>query len=224
MAKAHQILRNGRVPVPVWTSEIASVSFFTNLAGLEDDFTEALDMIDAAYFSLSDCVGVFNDSMMKDDGRIICEKTIAAIHSHIRAAINPIEEAFWNLNAMCATQIEHQDFLIMDLEKIKARLTGKVKSKDDSEQALRKKRAIAALAILIIAAVTTLSAGIAIALAVESSAKHQEIEYLHNTFEKARSSLGHGAANSLHGRSHNELQPPNSKCSSACRGSQQEIQ
>ena len=72
---------------------------------------------------MDDCVNTFLNSTLWEEGVQVCERTIAGIHSYIRSAMNPIEEAFWTLNAACATQLKHEDFLIMELEKIKSRLT-----------------------------------------------------------------------------------------------------
>merc|ERR1712020_798488 len=60
--------------------------------------------------------------LLQSQARELCERTIAGIHSHIRSAMNPIEEAFWSLNSACATKLKHEDFLIKELEQIKQRL------------------------------------------------------------------------------------------------------
>ena len=89
---AQNLLNNGRIPIPVWIVDVASVAFFTNLGVLEEDFNESLDMIDASYFNMSDCLLAYEDT--HSNGKGACEKTIAVIHSHIRAATNVIESAF----------------------------------------------------------------------------------------------------------------------------------
>ena len=52
MEDAQLKLNNGKIPIQVWVSDIATVSFFTNLGGLEEDFNEALALLDTAYFSV----------------------------------------------------------------------------------------------------------------------------------------------------------------------------
>ena len=64
MEDAQLKLNNGRIPIQVWVSNIATVSFFTNLGGLEEDFNEALALLDAAYFSMDQCVNAFLNSTL----------------------------------------------------------------------------------------------------------------------------------------------------------------
>ena len=45
--EAQKILNNGRIPIQIWVDDVASVSFFTNLGGLEEDFNEAMHGISA---------------------------------------------------------------------------------------------------------------------------------------------------------------------------------
>ena len=50
--EAQKKLNNGRIPIQIWVNDVASVSFFTNLGGLEEDFNEALELLDTAFFSM----------------------------------------------------------------------------------------------------------------------------------------------------------------------------
>ena len=78
--------------------------------------------MDTAFFSMTECLDTFTNTSLRDSAGELCERTIAGIHSHIRSAMNPIEEAFWTLNAACATKLKHEDFLIRELEILKLRL------------------------------------------------------------------------------------------------------
>merc|ERR1712020_828544 len=93
--------------------------------------------------------------LLQSQARELCERTIAGIHSHIRSAMNPIEEAFWSLNSACATKLKHEDFLIKELEQIKQRLETEPEGPKITwtTPIRRKKRAIGLITIAIIAAV-----------------------------------------------------------------------
>jgi len=187
--EAQKKLNNGQIPIQTWVHDVTSVSFFTNLGGLEEDFNEAMELLDTAFFSMDQCLRTFRNASHLDTTKDLCERTIAGIHSHIRSAMNPIEEAFWTLNSACATEVKHKDFLIKELEHIKQRLetepTGSrtswyKNSGHNSAGPLRRKRAIGLITIAIIGAVGLLSA-IPIALAVEDRAQQVQIDSLHNT-------------------------------------------
>ena len=79
MEDAQLKLNNGKIPIQVWVSDVATISFFTNLGGLEEDFNEALALLDAAYFSMDQCVNTFLNSTIWEEGKEICARTIAGI-------------------------------------------------------------------------------------------------------------------------------------------------
>merc|ERR1712020_201047 len=87
--EAQRKLNNGRIPIQIWVNDVASVSFFTNLGGLEEDFNKAMVLLDAAFFSMDQCLRTFHNTSQLDKARELCERTIAGIHSHIRSAMNP---------------------------------------------------------------------------------------------------------------------------------------
>ena len=70
-----------------------------------------MDLLDAAFFSMDQCLDTFLNTSLLDKAKELCERTITGIHSHIRSAMNPIEEAFWTLNSACATELKHEDIL-----------------------------------------------------------------------------------------------------------------
>ena len=65
---------------------------------MEEDFDEAMELLGTAFFSMDQCLRTFTNTSHLDAAKELCERTIAGIHSHIRSAMNPIEEAFWTLN------------------------------------------------------------------------------------------------------------------------------
>ena len=89
--EAQKKLNNGQTPIQIWVNDVASISFFTNLGGLEEDFNEAVELLEASFFSMKECIHVFNNTSLQSQARELCERTIAGIHSHIRSAMNPIE-------------------------------------------------------------------------------------------------------------------------------------
>merc|ERR1712020_280192 len=125
--------------------------------------------------------------LLQSQARELCERTIAGIHSHIRSAMNPIEEAFWSLNSACATKLKHEDFLIKELEQIKQRLETepagpKITWTATTGQPTRKRRAIGLITIAIIAAVGY-AAAVPLALAMEYRAQQIQIDALHTTLD-----------------------------------------
>ena len=176
--EAQKILNNGRIPIQIWVDEVASISFFTNLGGLEEDFNEAMELLAAAFFSMEQCLGTFGNTSRMETAKDLCEKTIAGIHSHMRSAMNLVEEAFWALNSACATKMKHEDFLITELEHIKRRL-----ETDSTGSKIAKwfgKRAVGLITMAIVGAIGLIAA-IPITLAVENRAQQIQLDSLHNT-------------------------------------------
>ena len=194
--EAQKKLNNGRIPIQIWVSDVASISFFTNLGGLEEDFNEAMDLLYAAFFSMDQCQRTFRNTPLLDKATELCERTIAGIHSHIRSAMNPIEEAFWTLNTACATKLRHEDFLIKELELIKQRLetesTGSKIAwfKPDHNPAwiTREARAVGLITMAIIAAIGY-AAAVPIALALEDRAQQIQIDSLHKSMNLHREAI-----------------------------------
>ena len=182
--EAQKKLNNGQTPIQIWVNDVASISFFTNLGGLEEDFNEAVELLEASFFGMKECLHVFNNTSLQSQARELCERTIAGIHSHIRSAMNPIEEAFWSLNSACATKLKHEDFLIKELEQIKQRLETEPEGpkKTWTTPIGRKKRAIGLITIAIIAAVGY-AAAVPLALALEDRAQQIQIDALHTTLD-----------------------------------------
>ena len=176
--EAQKILNNGRIPIQIWVDEVASISFFTNLGGLEEDFNEAMELLAAAFFSMEQCLGTFGNTSHMETARDLCEKTIAGIHSHMRSAMNLVEEAFWALNSACATKMKHEDFLITELEHIKRRL--ETDSTGSKIATWYGKRAVGLITMAIVGAIGLIAA-IPITLAVENRAQQIQLDSLHNT-------------------------------------------
>ena len=44
---------------------------------LEEDFNEAMELLDAAFFSMDQCLDTFANTSLRDSAKEICEKTIA---------------------------------------------------------------------------------------------------------------------------------------------------
>ena len=156
---------------------MASISFFTNLGGLEEDFNEAMELLNAAFFSMEQCLSTFGDTSRMETAKDLCERTIAGIHSHMRSAMNLIEEAFWALNSACATELRHEDFLITELDQIKKRLETE---STGSKIAWYSKRAVGLITMAIVGAIGLIAA-IPITLAVENRAQQIQLDSLHNT-------------------------------------------
>ena len=74
--QALQKLNNGQTPIQIWINDVASISFFTNLGGLEEDFNEALELLDTAFFSMAECLDTFTNTSSWDSAKDLCEKTI----------------------------------------------------------------------------------------------------------------------------------------------------
>ena len=188
--EAQKKLNNGQTQIQIWVNDVASISFFTNLGGLEEDFNEAVELLEASFFGMKECLHVFNKTGMQNQARELCERTIAGIHSHIRSAMNPIEEAFWSLNSACATELKHEDFLIKELEQIKQRLETEPAGPKITWTATtgqptwptRRKRAIGLITIAIIAAVGY-AAAVPLALALEDRSQQIQIDALHTTLD-----------------------------------------
>ena len=167
---------------------------------MEEDFNEALQLLDSAFFSIDQCLQSFTNTSLWEKAKELCEKTIAGIHSHIRSAMNPIEEALWMLNSACATQLKHEDFLIKELEKIKLRLemepTGtKLAWYNSHSQSsrptwpTRKKRAVGIITMAILAVAAGFAAAVPITLAVENTAQQRQIDSLHTSMNLHQEAL-----------------------------------
>merc|ERR1712237_12268 len=91
--------------------------------------------------------------------------------------MNKIEEAFWALNAACATETKHEDFLITELDHIKGRLETE---STGSKVTWFGKRAVGLITMAIIGAIGLIAA-IPITLAVENRAQQIQLDSLHNT-------------------------------------------
>ena len=194
--EAQKKLNNGQTPIQIWVNDVASISFFTNLGGLEEDFNEAIELLEASFFGMKECLHVFNNTSLQSQARELCERTIAGIHSHIRSAMNPIEEAFWSLNSACATKLKHEDFLIKELEQIKQRLETEPAGPKITWTATagqptwptRTKRAIGLITMAVIAAIGY-AAAVPIALAMEDRAQQIQIDALHTTMNLHHNAL-----------------------------------
>merc|ERR550519_567815 len=145
---------------------------------------------------MEQCLGTFGNTSRMETAKDLCEKTIAGIHSHMRSAMNPIEEAFWSLNSACATKLKHEDFLIKELEQIKQRLETEPAGPKITWTATagqptwptRTKRAIGLITMAVIAAIGY-AAAVPIALAMEDRAQQIQIDALHTTMNLHHNAL-----------------------------------
>ena len=84
---------------------------------------------------------IWGDSFMEEQAQDLCAENIAAINGNIRAALHPVERAYWNVNALCDVNINPSVFSTFKRRTKREEVsnTEKQKSKSKPKAIIRRK-------------------------------------------------------------------------------------
>ena len=110
MQQQDAITHPGQIPIRVFTDQLVVVAFEQNLQVLEDQIVSAINYLEEAQFTFEEFRAAWGTTYMDQEAQDICATNIAAINGNIRAALDPVERAYWNVNALCSVNIKPSIF------------------------------------------------------------------------------------------------------------------
>ena len=180
------IAHPGQIPIRIFTDQLVVIAFEQNLKVLESHVKSAINYLKEAQFSFNDCQEIWGDSYMEKKAQEICADRVTAINRNIRAALYPVERAFWNLKALCDVDIRPSIFSTLQARTKR----GATPNKKKPETAIRKKRSSIAkrelftIAAILIGVIGTFASGGIVALAMRGQEEKRQINLLGEKVEE----------------------------------------
>ena len=182
----------GQIPIRIFTDQLVVIAFEQNLRALESHVQSAIEYLTEAQFSFDECRDIWGDSFMEQEAQQICAENIAAINGNIRAALHPVERAFWNLNALCDVDIHPSTF--STLKRRTKRDLGvnveKKQSKEKPKAAITKKKSSIAkrelftLGAILLGVIGCFASGGIVAMAMNGQEEKRQINLLGEKVEE----------------------------------------
>ena len=194
--KQDALAHPGQIPIKMFTDQLVIIAFEQKLKTLENHVTAAIEYLTKAQFSFEECRTIWGDSATEDKVQEICADRITAINGNIRAALYPVERAYWNLNALCDVNIHPSTFSTLK-RRTRRGVTPNMKKWWTEETVAKKKRTssiakreLFTLAAILISVIGTFAAGGVVAIALNGQEQKRQTNLLGDKIEEIDEIVG----------------------------------